>query len=569
MLTILHLHTGWQTGTQVNMASGRRLSRRLMFLGVLAAAGVYVFLQACVLTIVYEDGITRKLASQDTAHGRTAPQAAQPTMQETPTQTPWTRRGREESAREEDTGTRMTGTQKDHPAAKRDDDDARTGEAPQSKAGTESHKDALRVGAGTADSLQSGQQAAAARLLQVSRVCRDNGSQILGKVSKVYVYEARKVAYCSTHKVASTFWVRVFRWLYNDTRHGHVASPLLISKMDAHLLPLKTLKVRDLSKGLPQDVALVEASYRFLFTRDPYARLWSVYIDKFLLPDNYFWAYHYPRLKSAVYRKGAGVPASKQPVATSRVQGNQSPQPSNQTITTSTEDRQLFPSFVGARDAGSNVHGGSVPTKGSSCPDVTFRQFLLYVVTEAATGHVVDEHFRPVHHGCNPCFFRPHFIGHMETMAQDNAHVLGHMTLEHLVPELSANHVQQEIDMLIDFNFELVVKRRLQRQCVTDVDLERRLIKAFVYNGYIPADNESWLVKQLPLGKVKLRAAVLDLYHNSGRTSEDVKNQKDGFRIEAYRQIPRDLLLAVQKFFQWDFILFGYDPSPPELFEKT
>nr|KAG5691883.1 hypothetical protein BaRGS_033246 [Batillaria attramentaria] len=80
----------------------------------------------------------------------------------------------------------------------------------------------------------------------------------------------------------------------------------------------------------------------------------------------------------------------------------------------------------------------------------------------------MDDHFRPVHYGCNPCLFRPDFIGKIETMKQDSLHVLRRMRLDDaLIDTLSTSHVQHEISMLIEFNFELVVKRRRQHQRVS------------------------------------------------------------------------------------------------------
>ncbi|KAL8606085.1 hypothetical protein ACOMHN_044421 [Nucella lapillus] len=418
-------------------------------------------------------------------------------------------------------------------------------------------------------------------------VCGSNGSQIVGNAEKVYVYEAQKVAYCLTHKIASTFWLRVYRWLYNDTRSSRLESPLLMSKYDTHLLPFRKLKVRDVSDD--EDRVLVEASYRFLFTRDPYARLWSVYIDKFVLPDNYFWTYHAPRIKSSVYKNRAErsvrTKSQDNQVQTSsadgKVEENQATQLFNRRKLSHIQYKRNF-SVIEGRNR-TNVYGlrgglsehvktlfgRSVKSDvRSSCPEVTFHEMLQHIVNVATyhTAQDLDDHFRPVHYGCNPCKFQPHFIGHMETMKHDSTHVLRQMKLEKIVPEMSVNRVEREIDMLVTFNFDLVVRIGLQSSCVTKTDLERRLITAFVYNGYIPVESESLLEERLPLGEVDLKKAVLDLYHSSGRTSGDIRKQRERFRLEAFRQIPPKLLSAIQEVFYWDFALFGYDPSPKELF---
>lgn len=429
------------------------------------------------------------------------------------------------------------------------------------------------------------------RLALVEETCRLHASEIAGDVERVYVYEAGKVAYCSTHKIASTFWTRLFRWLYNDTRVGHVSSPLDISKLDTHLLPLKNLRVRDVA-GKHEDRTIVEASYRFLFTREPFARLWSVYIDKFLLPDNYFWSYYAPRVKASVYGEDdrLGRPILVPPIAGAAEvrMGRENVSALYKPHKANLSQQQNTGLLKGA----SNNTNGRIVWNNSSiinveamprldltktvrkrlkakCLNVTFEEFIQYIVNLAveSTGKALDDHFRPIHYGCNPCKFRPHFIGRMESMRGDSGEVLSRMKLEHLLPELNAfNHVQQEIDMLIDFNFELVVTRGYQQHCVTEKDLERRLIKAFVYNGYIAKDSESILEGQLPMGPARLKSAVTKMYEQSNRTSADIKRQRAKFKTEAYKKMPLNLLHSLQKVFHWDFELFGYDPFPSELF---
>ncbi|KAK7476576.1 hypothetical protein BaRGS_00032194 [Batillaria attramentaria] len=414
------------------------------------------------------------------------------------------------------------------------------------------------------------------RLQLVRDTChRYETSGIPGLVQKVYVYEAEKVAYCSTHKIASTYWLRVFRWLYNDTSRGHVNSPLDISKYETHLSPLKRLKTRDVSNNT-SDRQLVESSYRFLFTREPYARLWSVYVDKFLLPDNYFWNHFAPKIKSSVY-------AIAHRKAVTRKQVNitaQSPSKQNST------GRRLLSLEARQTEWGNRLRGNDAHMFQSQqrfapkqqqaliqkyCPTVTFHDFLQYIVHVATmqSGQALDDHFRPVHYGCNPCKFRPDFVGKIETMKEDSQQVLRRMRLDDIMDDLNpTDHVQQEINMLIDFNFQLVVKRKFQRTCVTDKELELRLIKAFIINGYIPGNSETILEKQLPLDQQAFEEAVLKLYRDSHRTSADIRQQRKGMKVKAYEKIPLDLLHSIRNIFRWDFELFGYDPEPPELFRK-
>lgn len=350
--------------------------------------------------------------------------------------------------------------------------------------------------------------------------------------------------------------------------------------MDTHLRPFWKLKVRHVSTSLA-DKALVESSYRFLFTRNPYDRLWSVYVDKFILPDNYFWKTYSPKIKTLTYGQEKSAQNVKPPSSLGKFDSkgvrNALLRHQNKTarrnlmtdssivIVASTHDVKTEAPVARAKIATSRKQ----PTE---CVNVTFQEFLEYIVNVAAlsSGMALDDHFRPVHYGCNPCKFRPDFIGQMETMKEDNEKILHRMHLEHVFPRASmVSHAEQEIAMLIDFNFHIVVKLRFQRHCVSLVDLEQRLVKAFVINGYITEDSERVLEKRLPLGQSGLKRAVLEVLHGANRTSSEMKAQRQRKKIEAFQEIPLSLLHGIHQVFYWDFVLFGYEEFPSEIFSRT
>ena len=102
---------------------------------------------------------------------------------------------------------------------------------------------------------------------------------------------------------------------------------------------------------------------RFMFVREPYSRLWSAYVDKFLLPD--YWNVDGVRIT----RRRPGV----------------------------------------SREAAKCGH------------DVTFAEFVDYVTSVPASK--LNDHYGPYHLLCSPCLFLPHVIGKMETFDQDAKYV--------------------------------------------------------------------------------------------------------------------------------------------------
>ncbi|GFS10584.1 carbohydrate sulfotransferase [Elysia marginata] len=103
--------------------------------------------------------------------------------------------------------------------------------------------------------------------------------------------------------------------------------------------------------------ARIQRSTRAMFVREPLSRLWAVYLDKFVLPDS--WMDHGLRILHR--RRWRSVHS---------------------------QDRESH----------------------QSCPtDVTFSEFLQYALVKQ------DSHWSPIHKTCDPCLFKPHIVGKVET----------------------------------------------------------------------------------------------------------------------------------------------------------
>ena len=254
-----------------------------------------------------------------------------------------------------------------------------------------------------------------------------------------------------------------------------------------------------------------------MFVREPYSRLFSAYIDKILLPD--FW-FHY--------------------------------------------GSRLMKFLRGRRRA---------------CPsNVTFKQFVRFVVLEEQRQGEIGDHWRPIQRLCNPCLFQPHVVGKMESFAQDSQHVLSAMDMSRVSSSVNREErVHHELDMLIDFNVELL-ERSDVRRCTDLSGIARRLWTAFQLNGYIPTEvtlPKRFLTSPSTSGPERRKKEYADRFkrfvhktYNSvrNRTKEAWKRQRQEALVEAYRPVSDELMAGLQKLYQHDFELFGYDPRPEQLF---
>ncbi|KAL8573688.1 hypothetical protein ACOMHN_018963 [Nucella lapillus] len=337
----------------------------------------------------------------------------------------------------------------------------------------------------------------------------------------------------SIEQVGCTFWKRVFFYLHND---GHspwtsrpVRSPFDIDRIFVHLHGGKKKSLR-FDDEREHDV--IFHTRRVMFSRDPWSRLWSDYVDKFILPDS--WLDHGKRIMMLRARQSA-----------------------NSDVT------------AGARPLG----GSRSPTGNDTkicADDVTFLEFLHYAL------HVNhDAHWSPVHLTCNPCVFRPHLLGKLETFSQDASYVLRASGLGHLMPDISHSaHVKDEIQLLVDYHFRLWEHRLELQACLGLISLARRLWRSFQLNGYLPQTSvfpQEVLTHQFNHVPVLAARDLFTEYVISVSSALPLNHSewlslRRRTMVGAYRTVPRHLLEMVQDRFRLDFQLFQYDPSPEDLF---
>ncbi|KAL8580588.1 hypothetical protein ACOMHN_046791 [Nucella lapillus] len=139
-----------------------------------------------------------------------------------------------------------------------------------------------------------------------------------------------------------------------------MSRPEALSKYSVHLTPF--------NQSRPLALAYVtrmlrpgDEEFRFMFTRNPYTRLWSVYIDKFVLPDFFFWSKH----ASAII------------------------------------DGRLKKMFPKQKRRYINM-----------CSDISFEEFVQYAVGDPSSpSWHSNDHILPISKTCNLCSFDPNFIG--------------------------------------------------------------------------------------------------------------------------------------------------------------
>ena len=320
--------------------------------------------------------------------------------------------------------------------------------------------------------------------------------------------EDKKLFYCFVPKTGCTYWKRVLRFIGKDYR-GRFKSPEEIPRMHAHFGPYINTKVIQLHNK--SNLERLGNKFRFMFTRDPYERLWSGYLDKLYLPDFWWW---------------------------------------------------LGTKIINATRPGANE-------RSLQCgDDVTFEEFLLFTTNNLKTGDHVDIHFAPVYTQCNPCVIKFDVIGKLETFKEDTALVLekANVSLVNNVRASARDIILEEIQTLIKYNFDILSRIKHTTQdldCYNALSIAKRLWKTFQYHGYISDKHEFpfkdfEFVTDLAMMKTALVNRIVHLRKLAGTATETWTRQRQKYITVAYTSVSKEVFDAIGQTYKGDLELFGY-----------
>ncbi|XP_067661927.1 carbohydrate sulfotransferase 11-like [Haliotis asinina] len=329
------------------------------------------------------------------------------------------------------------------------------------------------------------------------------GSKGTGRTENILVY--RNMSYGVVAKAGCTFWIRVFRFLHNDTMGRILDSPFQMTRYEAHGGPRKIKMYRLQNK---EDRRVVMATTRFMVARNPFTRLFSAYIDKLYLPD--FWS-------------SAGK------------------------------------TIVSRRENASSVS--------LRCGhDASFAEFLEHVVRVGERNAVsLNGHWRPIEHTCNPCAFKPEIVATQETFSRDSRYILERFGLGHLLQNHShADHVQDELTILTDWNYhphdECLTRKQLAGRLWKTFQINGYLTPGS--EVLLEAESSESLTRD------KLKQLMLRSYRDAMLTKQQSTVQRRSYLRQAYASVPRNILDRVVKLYRNDFLYFNYDSSIDTLLRK-
>lgn len=254
---------------------------------------------------------------------------------------------------------------------------------------------------------------------------------------------------------------------------------------------------------------IFQTSKNFMFVSDPYARLFSVFIDNLFIPNSDFWS-------------NFGVDAIRK-----------------------------FRSNASLTSLGCGH-------------DVTFKEFLELVLHLAEEKQFRDENFEPMNEICKPCRIHYDFIGKLETLERDVSSVIELANMASSTINLQGEYV---VDQITNYVKNIFLEIKYVDDCITITESLKRTWKALQFKGFIQQHiNLNASGSESDIMEDEILREFMQAKDDYGVNFRHYYRNDD--MVDAYSTIPKELMRKIQIFVLPDCELFGYDPEPNDLFEN-
>lgn len=200
--------------------------------------------------------------------------------------------------------------------------------------------------------------------------------------------------------------------------------------------------------------------------------------------------------------------------------------------------------------------------------DITFQEFLQYIVGSVHRGRILNRHWAPIFSLCKPCDVHAFALVKQESFSADVEYALKEIGVandqfEAIYDALHDHRVEATIPGIITTVLKLV----RTRGCMNKIDIARRIWVSFQVQGFIKdtiafpshlVDTEEKVKKARFLTNI-----ILQTIKENPLTSEQSKAQRRRALENAYRSVSENVIEGIKIVYKQDFILYDYSFDPP------
>lgn len=205
--------------------------------------------------------------------------------------------------------------------------------------------------------------------------------------------------------------------------------------------------------------------------------------------------------------------------------------------------------------------------------NITFQDYLDYVVGQAFSGALMNEHYAPVSELCDVCHTQYDIVCSQETLMTDTKFLLNKLRIDSskrksILNDLNKNGIRDLIYSLVksyagDY-------KTYYPDCPNPVLLFARTWNTLKYQGYIlsttPFPEETFKSFKYHTEEAEnITTIIMDVMATENMTPAMRVEQRRKAMAQAYQEIKQYTLLSIQEVYHRDFELFGYSKEPPQL----
>ena len=214
--------------------------------------------------------------------------------------------------------------------------------------------------------------------------------------------------------------------------------------------------------------------------------------------------------------------------------------------------------------------------------NISFSATLQYAAGVFSDLSVVNEHFLPPSQICDVCHINYDVIGKVETYNDDVEYILTSVNQTRVfqsMGDIDANFEQRNIIDVIFRTFRGLRKRKGQLgyseekrtlySCAYQDGILRRMWKHFQIRGYL-SDNTNFPITSKEESCSVQEPELISMAFRALSQSEDRdvrRKQRHKYFVQAFKSVPLSVLKLFRNSVKLDCELFGYDCSPPEIFD--
>ncbi|XP_060562679.1 carbohydrate sulfotransferase 8-like [Ruditapes philippinarum] len=206
--------------------------------------------------------------------------------------------------------------------------------------------------------------------------------------------------------------------------------------------------------------------------------------------------------------------------------------------------------------------------------DVTFVELVRYLVTLYEKKIPLNIHLVPIHKRCNPCNTRFDFIGKQESMTSDLIKLVSLWKKRGINVDFESSVDVKELELKSKRDFGAIMHMFTMLSRFPDLPrhlLYQRLWSSYQMRGLI-LNNQIMPFRQDLVDDIDMlmyELAIKDAIEQSAHEFNVLQQQRKDALMKAYRTVPMDLLLSLRNVLKIDCELFGYDVMPESIFNRT